>query len=110
MNYCRPPGWRPWHRGASCVYVGTQPFYFHAGFGIHFGGLALEFALGPYPPAGFAYYDPYCGVAFWSLDGYYEHVEWCGHPAMLTLADARVVGLTFAVGVHGPGFSLRVGF
>jgi len=60
----------PWYSAAPRVVVAGAPYYFHSGFDVYFGGLALGFEISNLPPAGYAYYDPTCGRTFWSLAEY----------------------------------------
>jgi hypothetical protein len=75
----------PWWAHAPRVYYNNQPFYYSANFGVYVGGVALNFALGNVPPAGYLYYDPYTGVANDTLYGYADYAHQMGHPACVTL-------------------------
>jgi len=81
---------RPWHAGARRILVGDAPYFYHADFGVYLGGLALNVTVGSRAPRGYAYYDPYCGETFWTLDEYRRHRtgRWGGraaHPPALHL-------------------------
>jgi len=74
---------RPWYYGVRTVVVDRDPFYFHAGFGLYFGGLSLDLDLGDCPPMGYAYFDPYCGEEFYSIVDYHRHLRFHRHTAAL---------------------------
>jgi len=81
---CAPP-YRPWYEGAHRVYVQGDPFFFHAGFGVYLGGLALSIEIGDTAPAGCGFYDPYCGTTFAVLDGYADHCRQGRHDPVLSM-------------------------
>jgi hypothetical protein len=72
-----------WCDGARTVLVDRDPFYFHAGLGLYFGGLNLNLELGDYAPMGYAYFDPYCGEEFYSIVAYRRHLHRHQHTAAL---------------------------
>jgi hypothetical protein len=69
--------------------VYEQPFYLHAGLGIHLGGLALGFEIGELPPPGYVFYDPYCDRTFASLRAYRHYLHRYGGYATLTLVPVE---------------------
>jgi hypothetical protein len=79
---------RPWYYTAPRVYVHHAPFYYHAGLNVYLGGITLGFGFGNAPPAGFVYYDPYCGREFRTVSRYHRHLR--RHPHAATLEVVRV--------------------
>lgn len=75
--------YRPWYSGVRTVVVDRDPFYFHAGFDLYFGGVNLNIELGDVPPPGYAYFDPYCGEEFYSIVAYRRHLHLYPHTAAL---------------------------
>jgi hypothetical protein len=65
------------------VVVHGSPYFFHAGFGVYFGGVSLSFQIGNVPPAGYAWFDPICNEVFWSLPAYRAHVAHHCHQPVL---------------------------
>ncbi len=57
---------------------------------------SLGFAIGNVPPAGYYFYDPYCGSEFSSLGGYLAHVDAYSHPAIIHLLSVDVGAPRFA--------------
>jgi hypothetical protein len=70
------------------VEVDGSRYYYNASFGFYLGGLALNVQVNSRPPDGYAYYDPYCGREFSSLDDYRHHLHAHSHPQALTLVRA----------------------
>jgi hypothetical protein len=80
----------PWYRGTRSIVVDDCRFYFHTGFQVYVGGIALDFEITNYPPYGYAYYDPYCGETFVTLEAYGAHRRHHRHHAALTLVPVDV--------------------
>jgi hypothetical protein len=78
-----PYAWRPWWTGAPCLYLDEAPYYFSADLGMYMGGFALDFSVGNVAPAGYVFYDPYCGDRFWTAAAYRHHLRFHHHPAAL---------------------------
>jgi len=65
------------------VYSDAGPVF--AGF---LGGLFLGATLANVAPAGYEYYDPYCGVTFVSLRAYHAHLDrGCGHESVVYVRE-----------------------
>jgi len=77
---------RPYRAHRVIVY--GEPYYYHAGFGLYLGGLALGVRLGNAMPAGYVLYDPYCERRFYSLRAVERHMARCGHERCVSLVQA----------------------
>ena len=73
----------PWYYSARRTWYDGRPYYFHAGLGVYFGGVALRIELGNRAPAGYAYYDPTCGETFYSVREYRRHRRHHNHRPVL---------------------------
>ncbi len=91
---------RPWYVGAPRLVVAGSPYYFHAGLGVYFGGVALTVELGNYAPEGYAYVDPACGELFYSVEGYAIHSQRARHAPVL-YAEQMDTGRHGGHGRHG---------
>jgi hypothetical protein len=83
---------RPWYVAAPRVYVRSSPFYFHAGLNVYLGGVNLGFAFTNAVPAGYAYYDPYCGREFYSVAEYHSHLGYHPHTPVLEVIRVETGG------------------
>ncbi len=70
----------------------SHPFYLHGGFGVYFGGGAINVAIGSRPPRGYRYIDPVCHRSFASVAQYRNHLRGHDHPGFLEVApiDDRI--------------------
>ena len=62
------------------IYVDRNPYYYRANIGLFIAGVAVDVVLGNQPPAGCAYYDPYCRLRFSSAARYGSHCRHHRHP------------------------------
>lgn len=92
VPYWRGYGPHPWHHGARRIYVDRDPFFFHAGFGIYLGGLALSIEFGNRAPDGYLFYDPYCRQTFVTLDAFHHHCRGHRHEPVLSLVAVDACG------------------
>jgi len=74
---------RPWWASARRVEFGDRPYYFHAGFGVSFGGAALRVTLTDAAPCGYLYLDPVSGRTFRSVTAYKRFLR--GNPCRYNL-------------------------
>jgi hypothetical protein len=81
------PFW--WPAPYSIHYYDNDPFYFHSGFNIFFGGDAFYINIGNIPPPGYLYFDPYCSVPFANVGLYHEHIDHHHHPALIRVMVDR---------------------
>jgi len=92
--YHHYPVWSP--RPYRVHYYDENPFYFHSGFNVFFGGDAFSVNIGSFPPPGYAYFDPYCDVTFVSVTAFRRHIHRHHHPALI-----RVIAVDdYACGSH----------
>lgn len=57
-------------------------YHYHSGF-------SLGVFIGVVPSYGFRYFDPYCDIGFRSLDSYYDHCHYHGHPDVIQVISIR---------------------
>lgn len=89
---CHSPGYEvriaarypAWCADPSRVVVWKEhPFFLHAGFGVYFGGPAIAADLCNVPPAGCAYFDPFCHRTFGSIAAYHRHLRHRHHAPLV---------------------------
>jgi hypothetical protein len=74
-----------WSRDARAVYWNDRPYFFHASMGVFVSGGSIFVSIGNVPPAGYAYFDPYCGRVFRTIADYRRHCAFEHHPPLVRL-------------------------
>ena len=81
FTYYRPAP--AWCGDTSYMMVNGDPYWYHVGLGVFFGGVNVNVNVGNAPPSGFGYWDPYCDEWFDSAAAYSQHCGYCDHERVL---------------------------